>query len=414
MLKASALFYAIVISLLLGMASGSLILSAYFTRLETDTCLKQEKLQVNALSGIAYLLSSQEEIHPGASAAVDLYGSGEDSVILEKKAWGIYEIVLAHAAWRNLEARSAALAGSVLKGSDRFALWLCDQDRPLSLAGNTVITGDAYLPKAGVQRAYIEGQNYAGSKMVYGNVLQSGRSMLLLDKPLVNRLENILSGQFTGADSISALMEDSVTNSFFNAPLIIRSAGRVVLSGKTYSGHIIIYSGTEIVVTKDASLDGVLIAAPVIRIENEFRGTLQAFAGDTLIAGENCELLYPSALGIIRTARSASHMLLSVSSGSKVRGAVLSWQEQFDVRKSMLINIATGAIITGQVYSAGVTDLKGKVKGSVITNKFLLKTPSSVYENHLLNAAIDISALPVEYGGPVTGNSNKIIMKWVE
>ena len=415
MLKASALFYAIVISVLVGMASGSLILSAYFTRLETDTYLKQEQLQLNAASGIAYLLSSQEEIQPGQPATIDLYGSGKDSTILEKKAWGAYEIALSRAIWNGREVKAAALTGSLLQSKDRFVLWLADQDRPLSLAGSTIIKGDAYLPKAGVQRAYIEGQSYAGDKMIYGNVKESGRTMRLFDKALAERLQKIMLGQLSETDSVAAITDDdSISNSFFNAPVIIRSAGKIVLSGKMYAGHIVIISGKEIIVRKDAMIDGVILAAPIIRIEKEFEGTVQAFASDSLMVDEKCTLLYPSALGIIRTKGSADNMYLAIGMGSTVRGAILSWQGQYDVRKTMLINIAQQSEVKGQIYSMGLLDLKGTVKGSVVTSKFLLKTSSSVYENHLLNATIDITGLPKKFGGPIIEKSSKVVVKWLE
>lgn len=415
MLKASALFYAIVISALVAMASGSLILSAYFTRLETITYLKEEQLQLNVISGITYLLSSQQEVQPGQPYAVDLYGTGQDSVLLEKKAWGVYEIALCRAIWDHREVKAAALTGSLLKGKERFALWLADQDKPLSLAGSTKIKGDAWLPKAGVQRAYIEGQSYSGEQMIYGNIKTSERIIPLFDKNLANRMKEILLGQVTSNDSVGVLTEsDSITHSFFNPPLIIRSAGRIVLSGKSYSGHVVIVSASEIVVRKDAWLEEVLIAAPIVRIEDDFKGTLQAFASDSLIVGEKCELRYPSALGILRTSRSANNMLLSIGEGAKVRGAVLSWQDKYDVHQSMLISMAQRSEVKGQVYSAGLTDLKGTVTGSVVTGKFFLKTPSSVYENHLLNATIDITELPARYGGLVTEKSTKAVIKWLE
>jgi cytoskeletal protein CcmA (bactofilin family) len=413
MIKASALFYALVISLLAAMLAGSLILSAYFLREETDECMIQSRMQVNALSGITYMLSSNDDV--SGVKEIDLYDSGSDSVMLEKKEWGAYEALLSKAVWHGQEIKAAALAGSMMEEKDRYALYLADQDRPLSLAGSTKIVGAAYLPKAGVQRAYIEGQSYSGSQLIYGDVRASNKAIAPLDKALAERLTNILEGKFTGDDSIADVLScDSLERSFFDTPVILRSNELVILSGKRFSGQVIIASGTAIVVKKDADLDGVILAAPIIRIEDKFEGAVQVFASDTLRVGKGCRLLYPSVAGIIRTGRSCNNMLLEVVDDAIVKGAVLSWQNKFDIRQSLLVSIAKGTTVTGHVYSTGLLDLKGKVNGSVTAAKLLLRTPSSVYENHLLNAVIDISKISQQFGKPVTAGTNKVVIKWLQ
>lgn len=413
MLRASALFYAIVIAVLIALLSGALILSAYFSRVEIDAYLKREQLQLNTMSGINLLLSPQEIVEEGESLLTDLYGSGTDSVSLQKRSWGAYEIILSQVRWRGNEVRLAALAGSSVHAKDRFALWLADHDRPLSLAGNTIIKGNAYLPKAGVQRAYIEGQSYAGEKMVYGAILASGRTIPALDRQLSEKLTRLVKGDVE-QNNVDAITGDTIANSFFNDPLVIYSSQRIILNKKSISGYIMIISRKEIVVKKDALLKDVLLAAPVIRIEDEFTGALQAFAGDTLLVGKKCDLQYPSALGILRTDHSSDNMVLSIAEESKIKGSVLSWQDNYDIRRSMLISIDKKAEITGQVYAAGLLDMKGIVNGNVISSRLLLRTPSSVYENHLLNAVIDITKLPSYFGGPVIENSSRIILKWMK
>ncbi len=52
-----------------------------------------------------------------------------------------------------------------------------------------------------------------------------------------------------------------------------------------------------------------------------------------------------------------------------------------------------------QIYSNGYVELKGSVFGSVVCAKFSLRSNSSLYDNHLLNATIDISKLPKDFVG---------------
>lgn len=415
MLKASALFYAIVISLLVGMLTGSLILSAYFNRIEVESYINEEKLQLNAVSGINYLLSSSVD-HQGADpVAIDLFDAGSDSVSLQKIAWGVYEIALSSAASNGRQVKLAALAGSLLNNEQKYSLWISDQDRPLSIAGKTVIRGDAYLPKAGVQRAYIEGQSYSGDKMVYGNIKQSSRAIPIFEKSLSSKISGLLTGSFSENDSVINIDEvDTLKRSFFQDAVIVYEAGEIVLNNICLAGHIIVSSSGKITVGANASLNDVILTAPKITVKEGFTGTLQAFASDTLIIEKKCTLLYPSAFGVLRTMRSPDHVLLSVDEGTILRGALIGLQDSYDIRKQLLVQIGKETRITGQVYSSGLADIKGKVAGSVTASRLLLKTPSSVYENHLLDATIDCTALPEEFAGMVMSGRTRTVLKWME
>ena len=99
-------------------------------------------------------------------------------------------------------------------------------------------------------------------------------------------------------------------------------------------------------------------------------------------------------------------------------GVLFAWQDATDAKKQVDISVAKKAVVYGQVFSCGTIDLKGCVYGSVLTNKFILRTPSAVYENHLLDATIDVSKLPVEYAGIVimkdSSFADKRIAKWLD
>ena len=58
--------------------------------------------------------------------------------------------------------------------------------------------------------------------------------------------------------------------------------------------------------------------------------------------------------------------------------------------------IDKGAVVSGFVYCNGETELKGTINGAIYTQSFYLKTASSAYQNHLLNAEI-LNQLPEEF-----------------
>ncbi|MEZ5199162.1 MAG: hypothetical protein R2764_23105 [Bacteroidales bacterium] len=71
--------------------------------------------------------------------------------------------------------------------------------------------------------------------------------------------------------------------------------------------------------------------------------------------------------------------------------------------------------LSGQIYWDGIFDFKGKVYGSVACKKFLLKTPSSIYENHLMDVRIDLESLSKHYTGiELTGTERvKKVIQWL-
>ena len=133
------------------------------------------------------------------------------------------------------------------------------------------------------------------------------------------------------------------------------------------------------------------------------------------MVGENCELAYPSVLGIIRKSSAAENPFLSVNEGSTITGVLFAYQKSPSNRKQVKISIAEDAVIKGQVYSNGLVELRGSLHGSLMCNKFILNTPSSVYENHLLNSTIDYSQLSEHFVGInlVHRSESRKIVKWL-
>ena len=80
-----------------------------------------------------------------------------------------------------------------------------------------------------------------------------------------------------------------------------------------------------------------------------------------------------------------------------------------------LVKLGKESMVEGLIYSQGYSDIQGNLHGTLITNGFILVTPSSVYENHLLNAVIDRKALSNFFVGGLILNKTggKKIAKWL-
>jgi hypothetical protein len=412
------LVYALFISLLLITLCSAIIMVSHYSSVNAVSWEGKERVERNAMSGISLLLSSGDAEISDTKKAMDLYGKGNDSVLLSKKSWGVFEMMVSEGVSVHHKFSKIALAGNDMDADNSMALYLADMDKPLSLCGRTEIRGTCFLPKAGVKRAYIEGQNFVGNDLISGSVKSSERNIAEVNKELLKNLQKIFSKEFVEQDSVVHADEvgiASLTQSFAKRPVYYYASSAVRLDTSKLSGNIVIISDKEISISAEAVLQDVIVCAPIVRIEKKFSGTLQVFASDSIILDEECKLNYPSVLGIVRQDKSCDNAAIVMKEGSAVSGMIFAYQEKFDNRKQVKLSLDKSTTMMGYVYTNGLVDLKGSVFGSVMCAKFILSTPSSVYENHLLNAVIDRTKLSNYFVGSSFTNTteNKKVVKWL-
>jgi len=156
-----------------------------------------------------------------------------------------------------------------------------------------------------------------------------------------------------------------------------------------------------------------LIIAPSIHIASDFSGAVQLFAEDRIIIDENAKLDYPSS--IVLAARSDSSRLI-LEEGTHIQGVCIANSK---TQKRLLypqVILKNKSKIEGQLICYNLNlQAQGEVIGSTFTNKLILKTSSSIYENHLMDAEFDINPLPYNYAGIAidTLTGPKRIVKWI-
>lgn len=393
MLRGSSLFYALAITVIMALVSTSLLLAAHFGRLRLLRDEMREAVIRNAKSGLEVLMDNSSQDEYDVPQEVDLFGKGSDSVLLQKKSWGAFEIAIAKAHNMAFEEELIAEVGWQGNSNDRTALVLADLDRPLSIAGNTKLKGDCYLPKSGIQRAYIEGQSYSGDELVYGQIKTSDRFLPTCNDTLIKRLKSLFEFRPNGNDSVMYAQQfqqsDSIINSFSAKPLYIFSEGAIAIQSQKISGQVCIISRKSIRIGKNASIENAMLLAPKIEIDDEVEGNFQAFARDSLSTGEKMRLHYPTVLGVISTSQSPDFTFLSFGEKSRIVGQLFACKTESDFRQHVLISTGKESVVYGEIYSSDLVDHKGTVMGMVTCAKFELKTASAEYENHLLNATID-------------------------
>jgi hypothetical protein len=417
MVKASALFIVIVVALVIAILSSSLIMIAFHYRLNMQYLALMKRLELNVVSGVNYLLSEKERLPYEEVTLLDLYGEEIDSVALKKRNWGLFELGIVNAFSRKNERLKTFLYGYKAAETSQAAIYLADDGRPLSICGNTLIRGTCYLPRAGAVKVDIENQSFTGIRLVDGTIKQSSDSLPPLKKAILDNLTKLYRKEL---DSTLFTFEydaekDTFERSFLEKTLLIHQKGVLELTAKMYQGNVWIHSDTLITIDSSARLQDVLLFAPRILVRDGFQGSFQAFATDTLAVGENCFLQYPAALGLFKRGFSIDQPAITLGKNTRVQGIIFTSLEVRDIRQT-LVRIEEDSQVEGQVYVDGYLELRGTVLGNVTCRHFALKTPSSAYENHLLNATVDNSRLSSHFVGSaiIPSKSDKRIIKWLE
>lgn len=415
MLRAGSLFYALAIAVIIALICSGVLLAASMNRIAMVNDVSSEELIRNANSGMEILLSDE------MTGELDLFGRGMDSVRLEKKNWGAFQIAVSTAHRRNQSFRLISMTGWQCDENDRTALVLADLDRPLSVSGKTELRGDCYLPEAGIKRAYIEGESYSGDKLVYGQIKKADRFLPKYNDSLVKQISALFSFSPGIQDSVlpyeTFLTSDSIANSFLNPVLYIRSAQAISIGEKIICGQVCIISAKAIRVGENSHIENAILIAPQIFIEEKAEGQFQAFARDSLHVEKNVRLNYPSVLGLIADKNAPENAVVEFQEETFLAGQVFACTTSPDFRKHVLIRIEKKAVVYGYVYSSDLADLQGEIIGDLVCATFELKTNSAVYENHLLNAVIDRNKRSADFTGSALvrkKNDHAEIVQWLQ
>lgn len=410
MIKAAALYIVIIVSLLIAVISASLLTIAFYYRLEVQKKTRMDKLMTNMESGTAILLSEGFKVD-NEETVLDLYGDQKDSLILNKTRWGVFDLHILKSFELRDTLKRSFLSGNMFK--DQSAIYLADEDRPLSVSGNTRITGNGELPKAGLKQAYVDGRPYDGKELIKGSIKPSGRTLPELNDELLKKITDYLKP----IEGISFNVKDSVSNSFFNKELIYKlTSAQQDIANMKIRGKIILISDTTINIGSSAILEDVQIYAPAIRIESGFKGSCQLFARDSIVIGRDCEFFYPSFAGVFKPDSSSIQAKVSLDSASHFSGILLGHESQRTDLQT-LISLGKNTLVNGEVYAGYIkAERTASVSGKVYANRFIMQTPSTLYENYLIDITLNRKLLSKYYlSSPIfKGNkSEQKILKWL-
>lgn len=420
MIKAGALLYSMFLVIVISIISSSFILINYYNNTYVLGALKQEQLFRDVNSGINYGLSFNQEIQYNQKVEINLFDDEQHTVSLFKKSWGAFYLLTSSAEWRNKTVAKTAFVGANIDDEKKIAIYLADQNKPLSLTGNTIISGNCFLPKAGVKRAYIEGHSFLGQKLINGETRNSEVSLPSINKKLFE--ENYANFSIGNSEMDSVvdftllINNDTIINSFLNKTLVLYSPNSIVLDNKFVMGNIKILCNENITVRSSSKIDNIILYSKGILLEENTTANVQLFATDSIKIEDNCILNYPSVVSVLGKGDSKMQRKIIIGKQVKIKGVVLLVDENTLQTNISKIAIGEKGELMGYIYSSELVELNGDVIGGVYCKNFMLKTPSSIYQNHLMDVKIDRENLPKDFVGVALIDDiiNHQIIRWVD
>lgn len=404
-LKAGVLAYTMAVSLVISIILSSIILLGYYTRLESLGYDINIKIDANLRSAEQLALSNPSSFDYLKPERLDLYGEGEDTVIVERRPWGVYDYFKITAQHGRFVRHSYFSVANVPSEKGNSALFLVDERRPLSVVGSTKLTGTVYLPQSGVQSAYVERVGYQNDSLFYGTRRTSDGDIPEINDDLLDDIDEVKKYR-----NLVNYRETFNLEQKFSADTLVRFNTFRLNVNDTLSGFIWL-DARRVVLDSLCRLDNVLVTAEVIEIKKGFEGSGQFFAEDTIYVRSGAKVKYPSVLFV---SSGLSNGSITVEKQAEVEG-IVGVDGDVNNYYQRQIYIESGGKVTGAVYCHGFLEIYGEINGHATVRKSLVNATSAIYENYFLNATIDGTKRKQEFLVPPLWfyDNHKKVLEWL-
>lgn len=315
---------------------------------------------------------------------VTLYDSIPGSTMhIQRELWGLYEKITVSS--DNNRLSQIKLLGVSRPYHKDCTLWYNDNKSSLTITGYTNLHGLLLLPQNGIVYGQMQSVFFAGEPIERTKMGHSDNKMPEIMPHIRKHIDNMLTGSMASSYYDSP---DSLTIGFKRETHVIRTDDGEI-TGHILRGNIIIM-GDKINIDSSTKLNDVLIIGNEINIGADFRGSLQAFARDSITIGRSAILEYPSGL--------YSGKYIEIRDNAAVNGYVIcDYTGETDIKKPNG-KMARTSKIRGLLWNSGIMQFQGIVNGSVFLNKAVYYAPHGYYQNMFYDVTIfenDILAYPL-------------------
>lgn len=384
-LQGGALYIAMMVGIIIGILLTMFILLARYNNYNVTAFAQNSQLQYNLKS--AFQIARSSYFTPEKNDRWIKNSFNDDSIKVKRAYWGAYLLVTAQTKNRHHAISQSALFGSSM--SRDTGLVVSDNGRPIGLSGSVIFKANCYLPSAGIKPAFIEGQSYMGGSQNAAFIKKASLQMPVINekfkKAIYDQQKNLVSNN----DSIIGLGINSFERSFSRATVLIEMQSNKMINYHL-KGNIKIICNSELVMDSSCHLDDVLVIAHKVRFKQGFKGSVHVIASDSIIAEKRSVFEYPSSFVLAPgNEKENSLKCIQMNEDTQFNGGMIAFSESENQDSKVFVKLNARGEVNGFIYSSDYLHSEGKINANVICNKLMLKTPSAVYENHLLACEID-------------------------
>jgi hypothetical protein len=414
-LKGGALLYVVLLSLIVSALLGAYLFVNFYQQVLLNRYYFSSLAADNLESGMVRYLAEGFPLQTESEFA--LFGSAVDSCQIRSEHWGLFGLVHGRGVHGQARQERSCLVGRHLPPAMQFSLYLSDGRQPLVLIGHTRLEGRLFLPAAGLKTGYVGRRSYEGRQLHYGSRKNSRQATAYAPAPtpqltsvwaILNQIE---ARAETGDQQV--LTGAQIDQDWAGEVHEVRTLGSLELQASSMRGKCRLIAGGELRIGPDAALGHCLLFARRIVITQGFHGAIQAFATEAIEIEAGVKLAYPS---VLMLSRGTAPGTLLIGENCQVEGLVMMERQRSQVKRETAdyAYLAGGSVIRGQVSVPYNLDLQGSVFGPVVTDRFLLRTPGTSYQNHLLDAQISFDSLSPQYAAPLfqAGGPYKVL-EWL-
>jgi hypothetical protein len=387
--QGGALYIAIIIGIIIGILLSMFILITKYNQRTVTVFSQNSQLHYNLESAFQMAQSGYFTQESNNKWMKNIFN--DDSIRIRKIYWGVYLMITAETKNRHNYLSQSGFYGTAMSADT--GIMVADNSRPMGVSGSVTFKSNCYLPNAGIKSAYIEGQSYISN-------LQNSSFIKAAPFQIPGIQNGVITGLRKQQESLANL--DSVVNELpenydrsFSLNTVAWKTSASMLTQLNLKDNIKIICG-NIEVDSSSHLENVLIICNKARFKNGFKGKVHVIASDSIVMEKKCEFEYPSSFVLLPTEENSnSFNYINFNEDCRFFGAVLALNEgRPGSNQKVFVKLNAKSEVNGLIYSNDFMHLEGKVNATAICNKLLLKTPSAVYENHILACKVD----PHKYG----------------
>jgi len=383
--KGGALYIAIIVSIIIGILLTMFILLAKYNNRNIIVFSQASQLQYNLKS--AFEIAKSDYFGEEKNNTWFKNSFNDDSIKIKRFNWGAYLLIAVETKNRHHKLAKAGLYGTAM--SSDTGLVTSDKGRPIGVSGAIVFKANCYLPKAGIKPAFIEGQSYLGSGQNNGFIKPAPIQVSEINESFKKGIS--IQQDWTGlfSDSLVTSVPNTVKHSF-NKKTIAWEVNSAKLSGLRLNGNIKIISSGNLEIDSTCHFENILIICDKIIFKEGFKGSVHVIANDSIIVNKKCEFSYPSSFVLsIKKEKNALHCI-QLNEDCVFFGGIIAFKNSKNPGSAKaFVKLNATSEVNGFIYSEDYLHAEGKMNANVFCNTMLLKTPSAVYENHLLGCEID-------------------------